>query len=123
MRQKKKQNPPEKSKLHPRNKHHGRYDFKALINVCPELAGFAAPNIYGEASIDFADPKAVKLLNKALLKHFYGIDFWEIPDDYLCPPIPGRADYIHYVADLLAAKNGGRIPTGKHIRCLDIGIG
>ncbi len=123
MRQKKKQYLPVKAKLHPRNKHHGRYDFTELINVCPELADFAAPNIYGEESIDFADPNAVKILNKALLKHFYGIDFWEIPDNYLCPPIPGRADYIHYIADLLAAKNDGRVPTGKQIRCLDIGIG
>ncbi len=112
-----------KSKLHPRNKHHGRYDFTELINVCPELADFAAPNIYGEESIDFADPKAVKILNKSLLKHFYGIDFWEIPENYLCPPIPGRADYIHYVADLLASKNDEHIPTGKRVKCLDIGVG
>ncbi len=123
MRQKKKPQPKEKAKLHPRNRHRGRYDFQELISVCPELATFAAPNIYGEESIDFADPNAVKMLNKALLKHFYGIDFWEIPENYLCPPIPGRADYIHYVADLLASKNDGRIPTGKHIRCLDIGVG
>jgi 23S rRNA (adenine1618-N6)-methyltransferase len=29
---------------------------------------------------------------------------------YLCPPIPGRADYIHYIADLLAESNNGIIP-------------
>jgi 23S rRNA (adenine1618-N6)-methyltransferase len=110
-------------KLHPRNKHRGRYDFKELISVCPELGEFAALNIYGDESIDFSNPNAVKILNKALLKHFYGIDFWEIPDNYLCPPIPGRADYIHYIADLLAEKNGGKIPTGKQINCLDIGVG
>jgi 23S rRNA (adenine1618-N6)-methyltransferase len=123
MRPKKKPPPKEKAKLHPRNKHRGRYDFQELIAVCPELAEFAAPNIYGEKSIDFADPKAVKILNKALLKHFYGIGFWEIPENYLCPPIPGRADYIHYVADLLESINDGKISIGKHIKCLDIGIG
>lgn len=123
MRQKKKPQPKEKAKLHPRNKHRGRYDFQELIAVCPQLADFAAPNIYGENSIDFADPKAVKILNKALLKLFYGVDFWEIPENYLCPPIPGRADYIHYAADLLAAKNDGKIPTGKRVKCLDIGVG
>lgn len=112
-----------KSNLHPRNKHQGLYNFKELIAACPELAEFAAPNIYGEESIDFSNPNAVKILNKSLLRHFYGIDFWEIPDNYLCPPIPGRADYIHYIADLLASKNGGRIPTGKNIKCLDIGVG
>lgn len=123
MLQKKKQHPKVKSKLHPRNKHHGRYDFEKLIKSCPALDSFVAPNKYGDESIDFSDPEAVKMLNKALLKHFYEINFWEIPDNYLCPPIPGRADYIHHIADLLATGNEGKIPTGKQIKCLDIGVG
>jgi 23S rRNA (adenine1618-N6)-methyltransferase len=41
----------------------------------------------------------------------------------LRPPIPGRADYIHYIADLLAENNGGKIPKGKQIKCLNIGVG
>ena len=113
----------EKSKLHPRNKHRDRYDFKALIRSCPELAPFVARNKYNDETIDFANPKAVKTLNKALLRHFYKIENWDIPPNYLCPPIPGRADYIHHIADLLAASNDGTIPTGKNIKCLDIGIG
>ncbi len=123
IRQKKKQHPPEKSQLHRRNRHRGRYDFKTLSAVCPELAELVAPNEYGDESIDFSDPKAVKMLNKALLKYFYDVQFWEIPENYLCPPIPGRADYIHHAADLLAAANDGDVPTGKHVRCLDIGVG
>ena len=120
----KKQTPPkEKSKLHPRNRHRKRYDFKALIGTCPELAPFVARNRYDDDTIDFANPKAVLLLNKALLKHFYGIENWDIPLNYLCPPIPGRADYIHYIADLLAASNNGKIPTGQKIKCFDIGVG
>jgi len=113
----------EKTSLHPRNPHRFRYDFKKLIESCPELAGFVAPNKYGNESIDFADPEAVKTLNRALLKHFYDIGEWDIPKNYLCPPIPGRADYIHYIADLLAAGNGGVIPRGEQMRVLDIGVG
>ena len=63
------------------------------------------------------------MLNKALLKHFYGIQYWDIPQDYLCPPIPGRADYIHYLADLLSDSNKGQIPTGHAVHVLDIGVG
>lgn len=122
-RREKKQHPEIKSKLHPRNKNRWRYDFAELIAVSPELADFTALNIYGDESINFADPKAVKILNKAILKLFYGIENWDIPDGFLCPPIPGRADYIHYIADLLAGKNGGKIPFGKHIKCLDVGVG
>lgn len=55
--------------------------------------------------------------------HFYALKEWDIPAGYLCPPIPGRADYIHYLADLLAAVNHGEIPRGKHFKVLDIGTG
>ena len=119
----KREHPKLKSQLHPRNKHRERYDFKKLIDACPGLAQFVKLNDYQDESIDFFDPEAVKMLNKALLMHFYGISFWDIPDRYLCPPIPGRADYIHYAADLLADKNKGKIPSGDKIRCLDVGVG
>jgi 23S rRNA (adenine1618-N6)-methyltransferase len=123
MRQKKREHPAEKISLHPRNKHRGRYDFKELCSTCPELAPFVLLNNYNDESIDFSNAEAVMMLNKALLKHYYGIDYWTIPAGYLCPPIPGRADYIHYVADLLGSCNNGIIPTGKKIKCLDIGVG
>lgn len=123
MRQIKKEQPKEKSKLHPRNKNRERYDFKQLIERSPELAPFVKPNIYGDESVDFADPKAVKALNKALLLLHYDIGNWDIPEGYLCPPIPGRADYIHHMADFLCRNNYGRIPIGERIQCLDIGVG
>jgi 23S rRNA (adenine1618-N6)-methyltransferase len=113
----------EKSELHPRSKHRGRYDFKALIAATPELASFVKPTKFDTESVDFSNPAAVKTLNKALLKFHYSIDFWEIPANYLCPPIPGRADYIHHAADLLAGSNKGKIPTGEKIKVLDIGTG
>lgn len=119
----KKEHPKEKSSLHPRNGHRERYDFKRLMESCPALAPFVKLNIYGDESIDFFDPVAVKMLNRALLKSYYDIDEWDIPPQYLCPPIPGRADYVHYVADLLSSCNENRIPTGSHINCLDIGVG
>jgi 23S rRNA (adenine1618-N6)-methyltransferase len=74
-------------------------------------------------SIDFFDADAVKMLNRALLKHFYKINYWNIPQNYLCPPIPGRADYMHYAADLLASSNHNKIPIGNKVRCLDVGVG
>lgn len=122
----KKIHPTEKASLHPRNRHRERYDFKQLTASCPELGQFVKLNEYNDESIDFFNPRAVKTLNKALLKYFYGIDNWDIPSNYLCPPIPGRADYIHYVADLLSSSNSvfqAKIPAGSKIKCLDIGVG
>lgn len=109
--------------MHPRNPHRGRYDFKQLVASCPELARFVAVNEYNDPSIDFANPDAVKMLNRAILKHFYGVSQWDIPPGYLCPPIPGRADYIHHVADLLGACNGDVIPRGNSVQVLDVGVG
>lgn len=115
--------PAEKTSLHPRNQHRGRYDFQQLIASSPELAAYVSLNAYGDESVNFADPEAVKELNCALLKQVYGITGWDIPAQYLCPPIPGRADYLHYLADLLGSGNGGIIPRGASIRVLDIGVG
>jgi 23S rRNA (adenine1618-N6)-methyltransferase len=118
-----KKNNKEKSTLHPRNKHHSRYDFDVLFIKTPELKPFIYTNEHGIETIDFSNHLAVKMLNKALLKTYYGILDWDLPSNYLCPPIPGRADYIHYIADLLAEVNQNSIPTGNNIMGLDIGVG
>jgi 23S rRNA (adenine1618-N6)-methyltransferase len=115
--------PAEKNIMHPRNRHRGRYNFAKLVALTPELAPFVSLNAYGDESINFADPAAVQALNRALLHEVYGIKAWDLPAQYLCPPIPGRADHLHYLADLLADLNGGVIPRGNSIQVLDIGVG
>ncbi|WP_338569716.1 23S rRNA (adenine(1618)-N(6))-methyltransferase RlmF [Erwinia billingiae] len=111
----------EKTQLHPRNRHRARYDFPALIASFPPLADFVAVNQHGDESVNFADPAAVRTLNQALLQHFYQIANWTIPEGFLCPPVPGRADYVHHLADLLAEDNKRSVP--RDITVLDIGCG
>ena len=113
----------EKTNLHPRNLDRFGYDFDQLITISPELEKFVSINEHAIKTIDFSNPEAVKALNKALLNTHFGIQKWDIPTNYLCPPIPGRADYIHYLADLLASSNNGIIPEGETVQGLDIGIG
>jgi 23S rRNA (adenine1618-N6)-methyltransferase len=113
----------EKTNLHPRNPHRFGYDFAQLIASCPELAAFVFTNEYGTETIDFSNPEAVKALNNSLLISEYEIQNWDIPKNYLCAPIPGRADYIHNIADLLASSNNGIVPEGETVQGLDIGIG
>jgi len=112
-------NKPASNLFHARNRHQGEYDFAALTAAHPPLATKVRPNGYGAQSIDFADAEAVMLLNQALLKLFYGIE-WQLAPGALCPPVPGRADYLHYLADLLALDNCGVIPSAD---ILDIGCG
>jgi len=109
--------------FHKRSKHNAPYHFGHLTVATPELIPFLIKNPKGDETINFHNPTAVKLLNKALLKHHYQIQDWDIPDGFLSPPIPGRADYIHHVADLLADNNDGNIPKGNKIKGLDIGVG
>mgnify|MGYP001194674642 FL=1 len=108
-----------KATLHHNNKNRKQYDLLALVKEIPELEKYVKKNKDGEQTVDFSDPIAVKLLNKALLSHYYDVKFWKFPDTNLCPPIPGRADYIHHMSDLLDES----MRKGKTINCLDIGVG
>jgi len=107
-----------KSNLHSKNKHNSSYNFTELITVYPALKEVVFVNSYGTETIDFANPEAVRAINTALLFKYYNITFWDFPSDNLCPPIPGRVDYIHHLADLL---NSSKITNP--IVVLDIGTG
>ena len=111
-------NPKAKPGLHPRNRHAAGYDFPRLVGACPELGKHVRPSPAGTPTIDFAAPAAVLALNRALLKADYGIAHWDLPPGYLCPPIPGRADYLHHLADLL-----GENARGPTVRVFDVGVG
>ena len=119
----KEKNTLEKTNLHPRNLHRSGYDFSKLIDINPDLKQYVFINEFETQTIDFSNPDAVLSLNKSILMLYYDIQNWNLPQDYLCPPIPGRVDYIHYLADLLSSKNNNIIPIGDNIVGLDIGIG
>ena len=112
-----------KAGLHPRNRFRHGYDFVELMRVSPALAPFVKPTAHGGLSIDYADAAAVKALNQALLRQAYGLQTWDLPPGRLCPPVPGRADYVHWLADLLSGGVEAHIPRGKAVRVLDIGTG
>ena len=112
-----------KPEMHHRNAHNLGYDFVKLAGIHAPLKTFLSANSVGKLTIDFSQPCAVKALNAGLLKQFYKVQHWDIPDGFLCPAVPGRADYIHYIADLLGQDKNGQIHQGKQIRGLDIGTG
>lgn len=109
--------PPVKNNLHPNNPHNKNYDLQTLATANPALKNYIKIGKAGNETITFSDAKAVKELNRALLFHYYELTYWDIPEGYLCPPVPGRADYILYIHDLLESK------LGQKINCLDIGTG
>jgi len=110
-------------KLHKRNIHNSAYDFAKLSEVSKGLFKFIKTKENGENTINFENANALMELNRALLLYHYNVKDWVIPVGHLCPPIPGRADYIHYLADLIKPNEMAPIPVGKKIRGLDIGTG
>jgi 23S rRNA (adenine1618-N6)-methyltransferase len=125
-----KNTPPIKQNLHPRNEHKSGYDIDFLIAKHPLLNNYLIKNDYNNQSIDYSNYDAVIALNCALLKAYYRIDHWQIPEGYLCPPIPGRVDYIHYLADLLQSELKLSQPSSPRnrlnhsdIHVIDIGTG
>lgn len=105
-------------RFHKNNVHNEKYNFKLLAQSLPSLSKHIVINRYGDQSIDFSNNESVLELNKAILKFFYKVDNWSIPKGHLCPPIPGRVDYIHYINDILEEEQ----IEGK-ITALDIGVG
>lgn len=110
-----------KNALHKKNAHRHGYDFHALVKAHGALKAFIINNSHNQQNtIDFGNADAVKALNVALLKSHYQIAQWDFPQGYLCPPIPGRVDYIHYLNDLLSTS---KIDSEQKITVLDIGTG
>lgn len=110
--------------MHKNNRHKQGYNFTALVKAHPDLLQFIIKNQYNnQDTIDFANPLAVKSLNLSLLKSEYHVKFWDIPDGYLCPAIPGRVDYIHHLHDLLVVTPKALLPDKTRINVLDIGTG
>jgi 23S rRNA (adenine1618-N6)-methyltransferase len=115
--------PQRKSSMHERNIHREGYDMAKLTAAFPALQEFITASQVGTPTINFADLRAVTALNQALLAADYSVTEWTLPAGYLCPPVPGRADYLHYAADLMAGHNKGMIPSGPGIQVLDVGVG
>jgi len=109
-----------KASIHPRNRYADKLpDFKLLSQAFPDLQPHVKLNQHGSASIDFRQPDACKALTKALLKHDFDIT-WDVPEGQLVPPVTNRANYIHWLEDLLVLSS----PTGSNpLRGLDIGCG
>ncbi|OLL25322.1 putative methyltransferase-like protein [Neolecta irregularis DAH-3] len=80
----------------------------------------------GRLTIDFNNPKALVELTRCLMKRDFGVDL-EIPQDRLCPPVPGRLDYILWIQDLVDSTDPSTddfdYDLERDVSGLDIGAG
>lgn len=108
--------------MHPDNRHRNGYDFDTLCKAHPALSQYIVTRKDGEPSIDFSNADALRVLNAALLLHHYQLKIWDLPAGFLCPPVPGRADYLHHLHDLIKKSANADIHSNK-VRVFDIGTG
>ncbi|CAL5060693.1 unnamed protein product [Urochloa decumbens] len=110
--------------IHPRNRYAAAPpDFAALAELYPSFRPFVSVSDRGRASVDFTDFSATRELTRVLLLHDHGVNWW-IPDGQLCPTVPNRSNYIHWIEDLLSSNLIPPISSSSgKVRGFDIGTG
>ncbi|KAI3891988.1 hypothetical protein MKW92_017528 [Papaver armeniacum] len=118
----------EKASIHPRNKYsENPPDFQQLASLYPSFQPFVfySPRD-GRPRIDWTDFDSTRELTRVLLFHDHGVHWW-IPDGQLCPTVPNRSNYIHWIEDLLSseviAKTNVSGDDHNKVRGFDIGTG
>ena len=106
--------------FHANSKFKNGYNFDMLRKFDSNLNKFIIKNKFGYDTIDFSNPNAVKILNSCLLRFNYRLKYWDIPDNFLCPPVPSRADYIYHLNDLIPHQSDKK---DRYYKGLDIGVG
>lgn len=108
------------TRMHPQNRFYMHEpDYSALAGKYPELSPFIHEGASGRTSLDFSSWDATRALNRVLLQEYYHIRDWEVPHPHLIPPVANRANYLHWIDDLLHLSS----PPGALVRGLDIGCG
>ncbi|CAN1276452.1 U6 small nuclear RNA (adenine-(43)-N(6))-methyltransferase [Linum perenne] len=120
----KRKRPEQRPTIHRRNKYADTPpNFAELASLYPSFEPFVFYSRDGRPRIDWTDFNATRELTKVLLLHDHSINWW-IPDGQLCPTVPNRSNYIHWIEDLLSSEI---IPKnrmdGDVVKGFDIGTG
>ena len=111
--------PSNRSKMHERNRYREcPPDFVLLASTRPGLR----QHLVGHgawATLNWQEPVACIELTKALLEADFGLS-WDLPVDRLCPTIPQKLNYIHWVEDLVSLSPEA---AGSSVRGIDVGTG
>ncbi|RDX62519.1 U6 small nuclear RNA (adenine-(43)-N(6))-methyltransferase, partial [Mucuna pruriens] len=96
-------------------------DFGLLASLYPSFQPFVQfSGGHARPTIDWTDFNATRELTRVLLHHRHALDWW-IPDGHLCPTVPNRCNYIHWLQHLLSSNI---IPNSDaKFRGFDIGTG
>ncbi|KAH0468910.1 hypothetical protein IEQ34_002142 [Dendrobium chrysotoxum] len=110
--------------IHPRNRYAEKPpDFAQLASLYPSFEPFVFFSRSGRPTIDWKDFNATRELTRVLLLHDHAVNWW-IPDGQLCPTVPNRSNYIHWINDLLSSELIPATHGSDHsVKGFDIGTG
>ncbi|ORY85965.1 hypothetical protein BCR35DRAFT_277643 [Leucosporidium creatinivorum] len=95
--------------------------FDELAAAIPAFAPFLRTTSKGQPTIDFQNDKAVRALTSALLERDFQLAM-DLPEDRLCPMVPGRLEYMLWILQL-SLRTLGPTPSPPPLAGLDIGTG
>ncbi|KAG2493072.1 hypothetical protein HYH03_008735 [Edaphochlamys debaryana] len=108
------------ARMHPANRYYrSEPDFAALAEAYDELRPYVTTDAAGRGHLDTTSWEATRALTACLLRHDFGVAWW-LPPGQLVPPVTNRANYLHWINDLLALSDPG---DGGPIRGMDVGCG
>jgi 23S rRNA A1618 N6-methylase RlmF len=96
--------------------------FRPFVSERSAGGGGAA---YG--TLDWQDPAALLALTRVLLQHDFGLEF-SMPLNHLCPPVPQRLNYVHWIAELIGEPAQEHTPltdgkrARKDVRGIDVSV-
>ncbi|XP_050234783.1 uncharacterized protein LOC126683011 isoform X2 [Mercurialis annua] len=119
-----KKNKRKRPTIHPNNKYADNPpDFALLASLYPSFKPYVFYSRDGKPRIDWTDFNSTRELTRVLLLHDHNLNWW-IPDGQLCPTVPNRSNYIHWIEDLLSSDIIPKINTnGDTVKGFDIGTG
>eukprot|EP00939_MAST-03C_sp_MAST-3C-sp1_P001463 g1463.t1 len=104
---------------------------KAFVTRVGKAGGGDEEKAVSKGRINFANPRALIALTKAILLDTFEIK-WDMPEKHLCPPVLNRFNYVYWVSRLLSvpmdytglASDGTKdAKRNTAIIGIDIGVG
>lgn len=116
---------PDGERMHYRNAFREQnLNFKLVAGRQEDLKPFIERRSESQWRLNFKSWVVTRALNSALLIDAYELGMWDLPRFQLCPPVANRANYIHWLEDLLLqSRPSGVAETGASVRGLDVGVG
>lgn len=88
-------------RMHPRNPYSAPIGIAELARQFPDVCDHViSRSANGHIVYDWNAPGATYAVTRALLKRDFALD-WQQPPQFLCPPVPGRLNYLLWVEDLV----------------------